>query len=107
MLHSRLSRRRVVGLMGALALTPALPRIAFASPLQQMTHVVSADFKVLYIWPIFVAKEKGFLPTRGSTSSTWRSAAARWAPRLLCRGTLSLPIWASPTRRTCLLRAAR
>jgi len=71
MFDARLTRRRLVALMGALAVTPAMrPVAAFASPThagptQQMTHVVSADFKVLYIWPIFVAKEKGFFADEG------------------------------------------
>jgi len=65
MLHSRLTRAVLAALLAVLALVPAMPPAAQASPAQQTTPVVSADFKVLYIWPVFVGIEKGFFAEEG------------------------------------------
>jgi ABC-type nitrate/sulfonate/bicarbonate transport system substrate-binding protein len=61
MFRPRLTRVALVAILAFAAFAP----LALASPARQLTPVRQAGFKVLYMWPLFVAKEKGFFAEEG------------------------------------------
>jgi NitT/TauT family transport system substrate-binding protein len=63
--YSRLTRAILAALLAILSVLPVVPPIVQAGPAQQATPAVSADFKVLYLWPLFVGIEKGFFAEEG------------------------------------------